>query len=100
MSPIDSINELLFPACGVARPAEKPSEIECEVLSLFEEYRNPLLRYGLSFGISLHDAEEVIQEVFLCLFRHLQQRRSRANLRGWIFKVAHNLALRERLANK
>ena len=37
-----------------------------------------------------------MQEVFLSLFRHLQLRRSRANLQGWMFRVAHNLALKQR----
>jgi len=60
-------------------------------MDLFEQFRNPLLRYALSFGLSVHDGEEVIQEVFIALFRHLQLQRSRKNLRGWIFRVAHNL---------
>src|SRR6202023_2527478 len=41
-------------------------------------------------------AEEIVQEVFLLLFRHLRQGKSRANLQGWVFKVAHNLALKHR----
>jgi RNA polymerase sigma-70 factor (ECF subfamily) len=69
-------------------------------MNLFEQFRNPLLRYVLSFGIAVHDAEEITQEVFLSLFRHLQLRRSRKNLRGWIFRVAHNLALKQRYANQ
>lgn len=69
-------------------------------MNLFEQFRDPLLRYAVSFGISMHDAEEVTQEVFLSLFRHLQLRRSRKNLRGWIFRVAHNLALKQRYANQ
>ena len=69
-------------------------------MELFEEFRNPLLRYSVSFGLSIHDAEEVIQDVFLALFRHLHLGRSRKNLRGWLFRVAHNLALKQRLANQ
>ena len=102
LMPIPSTNsagELLFPANADVTLSSKPSEIECEVMNLFEQYRNPLLRYALSFGISVHDAEEVTQEVFLSLFRHLQLRRSRQNLRGWLFRVAHNLALKQRCAN-
>ncbi|MGA7926076.1 MAG: sigma factor [Candidatus Sulfotelmatobacter sp.] len=73
--------------------------MEREVIELFE-FRDPLLRYTLSFGISVHDAEEVVQEVFLSLFRHLQLRRSRKNRRGWIFRVAHNRALKQLYANQ
>jgi RNA polymerase sigma-70 factor (ECF subfamily) len=100
MHPTDSINGLPFPAAADAAPSAKPSEIERVVMELFEQFRDPLLRYVLSFGIPVHDAEEVIQEVFLSLFRHLQLRRSRKNLRGWIFRVAHNLALKQLYANQ
>ena len=82
------------------RSSAKACRIEEEVLELFDEFRNPLLRYGLSLGLSIHDAEEVIQEAFLALFRHLRLGRARKNLRGWLFRVTHNLALRQRLANQ
>ena len=100
MSPTDSINELPFPIAADAALAGKPSEIEREVMELFEQFRTPLLRYAISLGLPVHDAEEVIQEVFLALFRHLQLGRSRRSLRGWIFSVAHNLALKQRYANE
>lgn len=76
------------------------SEIAAEVMTLFEQYRDPLLRYAVSFGVPVPDAEEIVQEVFLSLFRHLRLGRSRQNLRGWIFRVAHNLTLKQRHANK
>jgi RNA polymerase sigma-70 factor, ECF subfamily len=82
------------------RASAKPSRIEEEVMELFEEFRNPLLRYSLSLGLSINDAEEVIQEVFLALFKHLRLGRSRKNLRGWLFRVTHNLGLKQRLANR
>ena len=69
-------------------------------MDLFDEFRRPLLGYSLSLGLPIHDAEEVIQEVFLALFRHLHLSRSRNNLRSWLFRVAHNLTLKRRLANQ
>src|SRR5271156_1075586 len=96
----DWINDLPFPNAADAAFSAKPSDLEREVMELFEQFRNPVLRYALSFGVPVHDAEEVTQEVFLSLFRHLQLRRSRKNLRGWIFRVAHNLALKQRYANQ
>jgi len=62
----------------------------------FDELRAPLLRYLSSFGLKLQDGEEVLQEVFLSLFQHLERGKSRANLRGWLFRVTHNLALKKR----
>jgi len=100
MSPRDASDELLLPLPVAAVQEERPSEIECEVMRHFELYRNSLLRYCLSLGISVHDGEEVIQEVFLHLFEHLRLGRPRSNLRGWIFRVAHNLALKQRIADQ
>jgi RNA polymerase sigma-70 factor (ECF subfamily) len=73
--------------------------VEEEVIQLFDQFRDRLLRYALSFGLSPEDGEEIIQEVFLSLFQHIQRRKPRHNLRGWIFRVAHNLALKRREAN-
>lgn len=70
------------------------------LVELFNELRSPLLRYLLSLGVSLQDGEEVIQEAFLALFEHLRSGKSRRNLRGWIFRVVHNLGLKRRLAAK
>jgi RNA polymerase sigma-70 factor (ECF subfamily) len=70
--------------------------LETEVVALFDELRDPLLRYLASFGLALPDGEEVLQEVFLALFQHLERGKSRENLRGWLFRVAHNLALKRR----
>jgi RNA polymerase sigma-70 factor (ECF subfamily) len=94
----DSLQELAFPA-GTGSSA-RPSQVECEVIDLFGQFRAPLLRYVISFGISVHDGEEIIQEVFLALFRHLKLGKSQRNLRGWVFRVAHNLALKQRQANR
>jgi len=70
--------------------------LEEEVVGLFEQFRGPLLRYLSSCGVAFPDGEEVIQEVFLSLFQHLQCDKSRENLPGWLFRVAHNLALKRR----
>jgi RNA polymerase sigma-70 factor (ECF subfamily) len=100
MLPQNWSHQLPFPTLSdFARPA-RPSEIEREVLELYEQFRGPLLRYAVSLGIPVHDAEEVVQEVFLSLFRHLQLRKSRANLRGWLFRVTHNLGLKQVYANR
>ena len=72
------------------------SRLAEEVVSLFDQLRDRLLRYVISFGLPVEDGEDIVQEVFLALYRHLQQRRSRRNLRAWTFRVAHNQALKRR----
>ena len=98
--PADSTAGLPFTTATGAASSPKPSENERVVMELFEQFRNPLLRYALSFGIPVHDAEEIVQEVFLALFRHLRSHGSRKSLPGWIFRVTHNLALKQRAANQ
>ncbi|HEX4277926.1 MAG TPA: sigma-70 family RNA polymerase sigma factor [Bryobacteraceae bacterium] len=83
-------------AVGTAGRSHHLSPVEAEVLSLFDELREPLLRYLLSFSLAPQDGEEVTQDTFLALFQHLRRGKSRQNLRGWIFRVAHNLAMRKR----
>lgn len=82
----------------VVRPQHggESHDLEREVVALFDSYRSRLLAYVSAFGISSNDAEELVQEVFLALFCHLRMGKSRQNLPGWIFRVAHNLALKHR----
>lgn len=90
-----------FPESGVlsglprsAFREREASSLEREVIALFDELRDRLLRYLLTFRLPVHDGEEIVQEAFLALFKHLQQGRSRQNLHGWLFRVVHNLALK------
>lgn len=93
-------------ACDLPLLASSPEgqkatgEIDQEVMALYDQYRDPLMRYAISFGVPAADAEEIVQQVFLSLFRHLRIGRPRQNLRGWIFRVTHNLTLKRRYANR
>jgi RNA polymerase sigma-70 factor, ECF subfamily len=98
MTEPDSVSRWELRAGTKSERAPAPTADEQEVIQLFDELRNPLLRYLLALGLPAHEGEEVIQEVFLALFQHLQRGRSRQNLRGWVFRVAHNLGLKRRLA--
>jgi len=59
---------------------------------VFTELREPVSRYLLSLGLAAPEAEEVVQETFLRLCQHLDAKGPQDNLRGWVFRVAHNLA--------
>jgi len=76
------------------------SELESIVIHLFDQMQARLSSYVLAFGLPLHDAEDIVQETFLSLFHHLERGRPRWNLNGWLFRVAHNLALKRRMANQ
>ena len=78
------------------RKRAEASQLEAEVSGFFDEFRPGLLRYLSSFGLLREDCEEIVQEVFVLLFLHLRAGKSRSNIRGWIFRVAHNLGLKRR----
>jgi RNA polymerase sigma-70 factor, ECF subfamily len=89
---------LQAPAAAVAQPRAH-SELESVVIRLFDQFQGRVLSYVLTCGLSLHDSEDIVQETFLALFRHLELGRPRTNLNGWLFRVAHNLALKRRTSN-
>ena len=59
-----------------------------EVTSLYRELRE-LLRYLVCPGLSKDEAQDVVQDTFLCLHRHLTAGGAQNNIRGWLFRVAH-----------
>ena len=83
-------------AIGLDEAVAPPATAEANeaVLRLFDVHRDGVHRYVRALGIADRDAEDVVQDVFLALFHHLARGRPRTNLRGWIFRVGHNLALR------
>jgi RNA polymerase sigma-70 factor (ECF subfamily) len=89
--------ELQFPALTGGTQRRSAGEQEVLVLSLFDECGMSLRRYIRSFGLTPAATEDLIQETFLALFRHLERGRPETNLKGWLFQVAHNQALKHRL---
>jgi RNA polymerase sigma-70 factor (ECF subfamily) len=66
----------------------------CErVHGLFEQLRVPVFRYLLRKTRDAGQAEDITQETFLRLFRHLREDRLLDNPKAWIFTVASNLAV-------
>ena len=90
---------LLGPLAGHVSAAD---EVQREVLQLFDAFAPGLRRYVRACGLSADAAEDVVQDAFLALFKHLQRDGSRENLRGWLVQVSYRGALkhRERLARR
>ena len=69
-----------------------PLTLEEKVTRYFEQWRDPVNRYVIAaFGDPI--AEEITQEAFLQLYRRLHGGQSVLNIRAWVFRAAHNLAL-------
>jgi RNA polymerase sigma-70 factor (ECF subfamily) len=63
-----------------------------EVTALYRELRKPLLRYLVCLGLSNDEAQDVVQDAFLSLQRHLASGGKQENVRAWLFRVSHNHA--------
>ncbi len=96
----DSMIELQVASAATQPQPHSSSETESVVVHLFDQMQARLASYVLAFGLPHHDAEDIVQETFLSLFHHLERGRPRWNLNGWLFRVAHNLALKRRVSNK
>ena len=88
--------ELPLPASIRVDDGASSQEIRDDVVVLFDECATGLRRYLGAFGLGAEATEDVLQDVFLSLFLHLRLGRPRSNLKGWLFQVAHNLALKHR----
>jgi RNA polymerase sigma-70 factor, ECF subfamily len=60
---------------------------------LFDQFHEPLLRFLMGLTHHPSEAEDLLQEVFLKLYRELESKRRIRNERGWLFTVANNLAM-------
>jgi RNA polymerase sigma-70 factor, ECF subfamily len=79
----------------IALPLSRFASDVCEVTNLadlYRELRKPLLRYLICLGLSSDEAQDVVQDTFLSLHRHLTAGGAQDNVRGWVFRVAHNQA--------
>jgi RNA polymerase sigma-70 factor (ECF subfamily) len=77
---------------SLALPLSRLATGACEVTTLYRELRQPLLRYLVCLGLTGDEAQDVVQDTFLSLHRHLASGRPQDNIRGWVFRVAHNQA--------
>src|SRR5438128_6144925 len=73
-------------------PLSRLAAHDCEATTLYRELHRPLLRYLVCLGLSMDEAQDVVQDAFLGLHRHLSAGGTQQNIRGWLFRVAHNHA--------
>jgi RNA polymerase sigma-70 factor (ECF subfamily) len=71
-----------------------------EFEELVKQIRPELHRYAARMVGSALDGEDVVQEAVLKAFNSLGDLKSGANLRGWLFRIAHNKAIDHLRARK
>lgn len=82
-----------LPAAVAAPRSAGRLKLEDRFVKLFDELWQPVYKYLFRVGLRSEEAEDIAQEAFLRLFKHLLEQRREENLQGWIFRVAHNLAV-------
>ena len=61
---------------------------------LMDNFQVPIYNYIRRLVVSHEDAEDVLQEVFIRVYRNLDQFRGESSLSTWIYRIATNESLR------
>jgi RNA polymerase sigma-70 factor (ECF subfamily) len=85
----------LLPASLASARSSSAQKIEEQIVECFSQLRLPIYRYLIGIHVAPEEAEELIQESFLRLYEQLSRGGRIENIRGWAFRVAHNLAVNE-----
>ncbi len=71
----------------------RSQQLEDRVVELYATMRPSLLGYAYHVVGSTGDAEDLVQNAFLKLFDQLKRDANIQNLRSWLYRVVHNLAI-------
>ncbi len=74
-------------------PSLSPTLARAEFEELITDIRPELHRYATRMIGSVVDAEDVVQEALTKAYSSLPTTTSVANMRGWLFRIAHNKAI-------
>jgi RNA polymerase sigma-70 factor (ECF subfamily) len=72
---------------------QSPSDVKQKVSDVFELLQDSIFRYLVRVLDDPSEAEDVLQETFIRLYRTLHKGQVIEDVRPWIFRVAHNLVL-------
>ena len=61
---------------------------------LVEKFQSPMYWHIRRMVVSHEDAEDVLQETFIKVFRHLDDFRAESSLSTWIYRIATNECIR------
>jgi RNA polymerase sigma-70 factor, ECF subfamily len=71
----------------------KNQELEETLVELYATMRTSLIGYAYQVVGSTGDSEDLVQVAFLKLFDHLKRESKILNVRSWLYRVVHNLAI-------
>jgi RNA polymerase sigma factor (sigma-70 family) len=76
------------------------NQLEQQITQLFETLRQPVYQYLMAVFGNAEEAEDLTQDAFLQLYKTVKGGQVIRNIRFWIFRVAHNLAVNRRKHNQ
>jgi RNA polymerase sigma-70 factor (ECF subfamily) len=71
----------------------KSEQLEDCIVELYASMRPSLLGYACQVVGSKGEAEDLVQMAFLRLFDQMKRRARIVNVRSWLYRVVHNLAI-------
>lgn len=103
-----AVNTLLSEATetGILPEAEllylmtETQNLEHKITQLFEALRQPVYQYLIAVFGNPAEAEDLTQDAFLQLYKTVKGGEKIRNVRFWIFRVAHNLAINRQKHNQ
>jgi RNA polymerase sigma-70 factor (ECF subfamily) len=87
---------IVAPPAILDQESQRTLRLADQITRIFDDLREPVYRYLLFYrSVSPFEADDIIQETFLRLYQHLNAGGKEDNLRGWVFRVAHNISINE-----
>ncbi|MFC1856513.1 RNA polymerase sigma factor [Thermodesulfobacteriota bacterium] len=67
---------------------------------LIKRYEQKLYNFGLRMCGDIRDAEDLVQDTFLNVFRYLNDFRYETKFRNWLYRIATNVCIKKRRKSK
>ena len=67
---------------------------------LVQRYERPLYHFGLKMCAESRDAEDVVQETFINVFRYLNDFRYETKFKNWLYRIAASNCIKKRRKSK
>ncbi len=80
-------------ASGAVRAPDVPRDRATSFATIVEEYSGAVYRLARSVVRDPALADDVTQETFIAVWKHLDDYRGEGSLRGWVLRIAHNTSV-------
>jgi RNA polymerase sigma-70 factor, ECF subfamily len=97
MPPLENTKEPMMPPLDndeIVRLAELARMGDQQAFNdLFHRLKDEVYRYIRAHVSDGQDADDLLQEAFLCAWKHFAQLKEAAKFKSWLYAIAHNVAI-------